>query len=312
MSTLTLNRKSTLVGAVRGLLARHPYVSYFTIAYAATWLCNLPLLLSKDGFGLFPYTVPIVVYAILFLLPTYAGPTGGALLVTSALEGKAGVRKFLHRYHQWRVGIRWYLVIILGYLLLQMLFASLLLGPTPVVQGVIEHWPTWFTVYLPALLIFPAIINWGEEPGFRGFAQTRMQVEYGVLRTTLIVGFLHGVWHLPAYLLNGGPAAMGPFDLRWFALNTLDIMFITVIFTWVFNHAQYSILIASLSHAGWNAADGWVGSILPPALVDQVGIWTIRYAQAGFLLACALVLIFATKGRLGYRPAVPAQPTSLG
>jgi uncharacterized protein len=135
-----------------------------------------------------------------------------------------------------------------------------------------------------------------------------MQAEYGVLRTTLFVGLLHGLWHLPAYFLIGGPASMGPFDPWWFVLNTLDIMMIAVIFTWVFNHAQGSILIAALSHATWNAADKWVGSLVPDNLVQQLGIWQIRNTQAVFLLACALVLIFATKGRLGYTPGAQAQP----
>jgi CAAX protease family protein len=303
MSTLTINQKPTLFASLKLLIVRHPFIAFFTIAYAATWLLNLPMLLGRDGFGLLPYNVPLVLYAILFLLPTYAGPTLGAILVTAALEGKAGVRQFLRRYGQWRVGVRWYLIIFVGYPLVSFVFASLLVGPAPVVQGFVDHWSTLFTLYLPSLLIFPAIINWGEEPGWRGFAQTRMQAEYGVLRTTLVVGLLHGLWHLPAYFLIGGPASMGPFDPWWFALNTLDIMLIAVIFTWVFNNAQASILIASLSHATWNAADKWVGSLIPDNLVQQLGIWQIRNTQAVVLLVCALLIIFATKGRLGYKPA---------
>jgi hypothetical protein len=109
--------------------------------------------------------------------------------------------------------------------------------------------------------------------------------------------------------LGGWTGGYGAFDPWWFALNTVDIMLIAVIFTWVFNHAQCSILIASLSHAGWNAADRWTGALLPPTLIEQMGIWPIRYAQAGFLLVCALILIFATRGKLGYQQTDPAQPT---
>jgi uncharacterized protein len=162
MSTLTISPKPPLSAPFKRLLIRHPYGAFFTIAYAATWLLNLPMLLGRDGFGLLPYSVPLVLYAILFLLPTYAGPTLAALLVTAALEGKTGVHHFLSRYVQWRVGVRWYLLIFIGFPLLSFVWISLLVGPTPVVQGFVDHWGTLFTLYLPALLIFPAIINWGE------------------------------------------------------------------------------------------------------------------------------------------------------
>src|SRR5262245_4282712 len=118
MSTLTVGPKATFFDTVKLLVVRHPLTAFFTLAYAGSWLLEVPLLLSKDGFGLLPYTPPLVVYAILFLLPTYAGPTLGAILVTAALEGKAGVRHFFRRYAQWRVGLRWYLVILIGYPLL--------------------------------------------------------------------------------------------------------------------------------------------------------------------------------------------------
>ena len=41
-----------------GLLARHPLVFYFIIAYAGSWLIWLPLALSENGTGLLPFRVP--------------------------------------------------------------------------------------------------------------------------------------------------------------------------------------------------------------------------------------------------------------
>ncbi len=155
-------------------------------------------------------------------------------------------------------------------------------------------------------MIFPAIINWGEEAGWRGFAQTRMQGIYGPLWTSLLVGFLHGIWHLPAFLLVAGPAAMGPLDPWHFARNTVDIMLITVIWTWIFNNAQGSILIASLSHAAWNAAQGWIGAVVPD-FPKQIGPLSINDAATLIFLACALVVIIATKGQLGYQPVEQAR-----
>ena len=41
----------------KALLARHPLVFYFIIAYAFAWLSRMPLVLSEDGAGLLSYVV---------------------------------------------------------------------------------------------------------------------------------------------------------------------------------------------------------------------------------------------------------------
>ena len=301
MSTLTLNSKTSLTLSVKQWVAKHPFIAYFLLAFGGTWLLDLPIVLGRDGLGLLPYRMPFILYAAIFLAGSYAGPTLAALLVTATLEGKAGVHRFLRRYGQWRVGVRWYLVILVGYPLFSLGLVSLGLGGVPL-QALRTHWIPLFTLYLPALLIFPAIINWGEEAGWRGFAQTRLQIEYGALKTSLLVGFAHGVWHLPVFLLVEGPAAMGPLHPWVFARNTLDIMLITIIWTWLFNRAQGSILIASLSHAAWNATQAWIGAMVPN-LPKQVGSVSLNDIATLLFFVIALIIILATKGRLGYQPA---------
>jgi hypothetical protein len=41
----------------RGLLARHPLISFFILAYAGSWLAWMPLVLSGEGVGLLPYNL---------------------------------------------------------------------------------------------------------------------------------------------------------------------------------------------------------------------------------------------------------------
>jgi membrane protease YdiL (CAAX protease family) len=296
MSTLVVNPKPTLSGTIRNLLVSHPLVSFFVIAFAGSWLCFAPVVLGQDGLGLLPYNVPLWLYVVLFLSASFSGPTLGAFAVTAALEGKAGVKRFLHRYGQWRVGWHWYLVFLVGFPALYLVPATFWMGLAPW-QALVQQWSTVFTVYLPALLIFPALINWGEEAGWRGFAQTRMQTRYGALWASLVVAFLHGIWHLPVFLLITGPVALGPFNLGTFLLNTLMVMVFTVIWTWIFNGAKQSILIASLTHATFNATQAWMGTLMPnqPEQVDM--------AVTFLIIAGALLTAILTKGRLGYTPA---------
>src|SRR3712207_1669776 len=95
----------------QGLLARHPLVSYFLIAFAFTWALLFSVLLSKDGLGLLPYGVsPALASAI---VPAgLFGPFLAALVVTAATEGRTGVGRWLRRIVRWRGGVRWYLFVL--------------------------------------------------------------------------------------------------------------------------------------------------------------------------------------------------------
>ena len=269
--------------------------SFFVLAFAGTWFFLAPIVLGQDGLGLLSYHVPFVSYVILFLAGTFLGPTLAALSVTAALEGKAGLRHFLRRYAQWRVGAQWYLFFLIGFPAMYLVAATFWMGAEPWL-ALVREWPAIFTVYLPAILIFPAMINWGEEAGWRGFAQTHMQMRYGALVASLTIGFLHGLWHLPIFLLVDGPPALGPFNLAEFLLNTVNIMLLTVIWTWIFNGAQQSILIASLMHATFNATQALIGTLLPNQ-PEQVG-----YTVLAIMVLWAALVIILTKGQLGYRP----------
>jgi membrane protease YdiL (CAAX protease family) len=237
MSTLSLNAKAQLSGSVSRVLVRHPLVSFFVLAFAGTWLCLAPMVLGQDGLRLLPYSVPFGLYVALFLASSFTGPTLAALVVTAAQEGKPGVRAFLRRYGQWRVDVRWYLLMLFGFPAIYFSAAIIWMGVEPL-QALVRQWHLFFTVYLAGVLIFPGLIQWGEEPGWRGFAQTHLQRRSGALPASLVVGFLHGIWHLPNHLLIVGPPAAGPFNLTSFAVNTALVMVLTLLFTWIFNGGQ--------------------------------------------------------------------------
>src|SRR3954447_10545943 len=96
-------------GTVRqGLLARHPLVFFFLIAYAGSWLLEVPIALSETGTGLLPFTIPTPLLALAIAAATFVGPTLSAFIMTGITEGRIGIRRLLGRYVLWRVGLRWY------------------------------------------------------------------------------------------------------------------------------------------------------------------------------------------------------------
>jgi membrane protease YdiL (CAAX protease family) len=178
------------------------------------------------------------------------------------------------------------------------------MGPELLVAAA-SHWSLLLSTFLPLVafgLIFPSI---AEEPGWRGFALPRLQQRHGAVVASLILGTLHGLWHLPALMTTN----FGPLPLANYVPFMLTATFATVIYTWVYNHTRGSILMAILLHAASNAAAGWL-----TVLLKEAGLQLPTVGLAGFLASTswinviayglvALLLIVATHGTLGYRRA---------
>jgi uncharacterized protein len=304
----------------RGLtswLKRHPLVGYFTLAYAGTWLTLAPVVLSKSGVGALPYETPFPVFAALFILSGFLGPTLAAFVMTGITTGKAGVRLLLKRYVQWRVGVQWYALILFGYIALNLLVAGAVVGVGPL-GALGGKWPLIFTLYLPTLFTFNLVTSLGEEPGWRGFALPRLELKYGPVGGSVILGLLHGMWHLPVFFLP--MLGFGHFTLAFFATWIPAILATTILWTWVFNNTKGSLLIAIILHAAADAAGSF--ALYSLLSVDKMALpiqMQIGYVYLGALVGVALLVIALTRGRLSYRreevermiyPAAQAQPAT--
>jgi uncharacterized protein len=98
---------------VGDVIRRYPLISYFVIAYAGTWLVWALFVLSREGSGLLPFHSPAS-FLVLIGIGTFSGPTVGAFVVTAATAGAEGVVRLLWRIMQWRVGVVWYLFVLIG------------------------------------------------------------------------------------------------------------------------------------------------------------------------------------------------------
>jgi membrane protease YdiL (CAAX protease family) len=108
----------------------------------------------------------------------YLGPVTAAFAVTAIADGRAGLARWGRRLVRWRVGARWYLF-------------GLAAVPVVGIAATFAIPGAWADVRLPpatALLLHlpvPAlqIVTTGlaEEPGWRDFAQPRLQDRFGPL-----------------------------------------------------------------------------------------------------------------------------------
>src|SRR5579864_42302 len=237
MSTFATTSQPATSSPLKRLISGHPLLAYFVIAFAGTWAFLLPFALSRNvnGLGILPFTIPDIALIIAFVLATLAGPALASLVVTAVTSGKAGVGLLLRRCVRWRVGIGWYLIAIFGFFLLYLVGYSVFLGMNlPLV--LLLQWPLLFTVFFPWAVLIILTGAFAEELGWRGFALPRLQQRYGPVLGTIILGTLHGLWHLPTGFVIGGP--LYPFALTTFVTFVLTGIAGTFIYTWIYNHAK--------------------------------------------------------------------------
>jgi membrane protease YdiL (CAAX protease family) len=292
---------------IKALLARHPLVSFFGMAYAFSWIVWVPWVLGEDGANVLPpaLSVPSTSAAARLLLAggVFAGPTLSAFIMTATTEGREGVRRLLGRLVLWRVGIRWYLFSLLGVPLIMVVGAMIYFGELPNLGAL--GGPSYLLSYL-GLFVFVMVLGGPlfEEIGWRGFALPRMERLQGPILASVILGVMWALWHLPQFLVPTWAATSGGGGILGITFFTLTVIPFMIVITWVFNNTRASVLVAILVHTSIDAFTiplGAMFSALAAVPIALPFIFIIGFGVVG------VVLIVLTRGHLSYGRLVEAQ-----
>ena len=166
-------------------------------------------------FGELNYRNPVALLAI-------AAPTISATILTAAWQGKTGLRELYARLVQWRFGIKWYALILLGIPFLGWL-TTLVAGANPVY---VLSTPA-FAISILLNLMYTGPLC--EELGWRGYALPRLLRQFNPLVASLILGLFWGVWHLPSFFISS--VVQSSLSLPAFLLFGL---FTSILMTWIF------------------------------------------------------------------------------
>lgn len=267
-------------------LQRHPLLGYSLLAYGLTWLGMLILVVAMQV-DFIAADSPI---AGLINQVAAFGPAIGALIVIARTEGRTGVGRWLRRLIQWRVGFHWYLFVLLGIPLLMLIGESIVHGVQPF-QALAQQWPILLTRYLPYVALTTLATGLAEEPGWRGFAQPRLQAKYGPLLGTFLLGLLWAGWHLPNLLFQSG--GLSTFGL-WLAATLVNAF----VLAWVYNATNGSLLLVMLLHAAQNVTSRLVANLL--GATDPVQFMHEYYLLSMLTFGIVMVIVLLrTRGRLG-------------
>ena len=240
------------------VVKRNPLISFFVLACALSWWPSI----------LYPFDLspqPIVGF----------GPFLAAILMLAITSGKTGIVGLLRRMVRWRVSPVWYAVALLVPVAIAVVstILNVQFGAQAPSSAALGGWTSLLSIFA-FLLLVPGVGGAWEEPGWRGYALPRLQTGRSALFASLILWAVLQVWHLPLYMVG---------EIHW-----SDILFMVgyvIVFNWVFNSTNGSVLILMLMHAMNNTM---LGSFFGPMFS---GVDSVRYSWLFAVLWCAVAIV---------------------
>lgn len=221
------------------------------------------------------------------ILAVAYAPAVAALLVASFGRGRYGVRSLLGQLVRWRAGVRWYALALLGPIGLAVVGVAVFgaLGGDPPT--------TWLVVpsagALLALLGPLVAGSLGEELGWRGFAQPRLQSRWGVLGAAVAVGVVWSLWHLWPALTPVGLAELSAVDVGQTFVRLIST---SVLYAWLYVSTRGCLPVVLVAHAGHNIAV----ELMPPAVIGS-DLGALILAGLYLVAALAVVPVLAAPAR---------------
>jgi membrane protease YdiL (CAAX protease family) len=206
---------------------------------------------------------------------------------TYICDGRKGLQDLLARMTKWRVGARWYAVLLIFPLLILVVILSLSMLVVP------ELKPT----FLQIGILFGLSAGFLEEIGWMGFVYPKMRLRFSILRASIYLGLIHALWHGVADFL-GNYNSFGENWLPYFAGFFVFVVALRVIIAWVYENTG-SLLLAQLIHA---SSSGFL-SVFVARTEFSGETWYIFYvAYAVVIWLVAAIIILRNEGRLLKQP----------
>lgn len=248
-------------------------VLYFVLAFAITWSFLIP------GLAALPENLQTLIF-----IPAGFGPFLSAIITILTFRGRGELFRWLRHIFRLRISAMLYLAgaffLPIGIGVIQSALYSILGGTLD-----FSNVTPWYQ-YLAYLIPTALLTGGNEEPGWRGFALPALLERFHPVVTALILGLIHSLWHLP--LMDQYDTTIG-----WYAFSLIPL---TGIFNWFYLKSRCAVIPVMLFHAGTNV----IGSFIPASPEVLNGFGTPNFLRGCVYWVIAVVLLIATKGRLGY------------
>jgi membrane protease YdiL (CAAX protease family) len=270
---------------------------------------------SRKAIIFYAITLALAV-AVIFLVPwigeaslvlTMMTPTIATVVMLTWIAPEGGLRKVLPLLGLDRAGFKSWPLAIAGPAIIHLAglailsIAGLAVFVAPQMSGSVG-----FAIFkISTGLVIGTLFALGEEIGWRGYMLPRL-LGRGVVQAMLLVGFLHGVWHLPLMLTTdlyhntGNPLLIVPLFL---VTLTLAGVFFGFLRLWT-----GSVWTVAISHAAANMA--WeimteMTETKSPIVLEYVGGESGVIMIAGLLVFCFFIVRHLNGGKFNSAVASP-------
>ncbi|MDD5446708.1 MAG: type II CAAX endopeptidase family protein [Methanocellales archaeon] len=252
---------------------------FFLIAFGFTWLFWVPEALAMRG--LLGSSI-LVDFLISTHNPAAWGPFVSAFLLTWWNERRRGVIRLLKRGVEHKFAKVWWAPLILIFPIIYggALLLAILVGDT-VPELFWTSDPFSIVFYFFVVLLFQGPLQ--EEFGWRGYALDRIQARFSALNSSIILGVMWALWHIPYFWI--GKEAIYAYTFLPFILSAI---LITILMTWLYNNTGGSLLVALIFHTMFN----YSAQIFPVLETQQGGFF---YLILFISIVIAVVIIAGPK-----------------
>jgi membrane protease YdiL (CAAX protease family) len=252
---------------------------FFILALALSWVFWLPAALSGQDVMAFPW--------MLLLIAGGVGPAIAEVILIARSHDRAGWQDYWQRVLDFRrISAGWWAVILLTFPILNGIAISLnllLTGERPDFETAARllSQPWMILPFAVFILLFGPL---PEELGWRGYGLDSLQARWNALTSSLILGAMWALWHLPLFFMAGtfqhDEVGFGTPGFWSFCLGTTIS---SILFTWIYNNTNRSTLSAILFHFSINFS----GEFLTPT--EQARLYQLLLTG---LMAVAVTLIW--------------------
>ena len=249
-------RASSVLHRIRSLQGSD-LLGYLLFSHGWTWAWwSVNIVGGYDAFGT----------GLPFTIVGGAGPFLGGVVMSYVTYGRKGLLDLWNRLTELRrISLQWGVITMMFFPLLAVLtgtIAVLSTDATFVLDAgeflALLGEPSAFAI---AVLVILVVGPLPEEIGWRGYLLDRCQIRWSALTSSLGVGIVWASWHAPLFLM---PGYFASFDFEpspvLFAVN---ILIISVVYTWLYNNTGRSVLAL----IGFHFMENFVGQMtsLPPS-----------------------------------------------